>query len=143
MPAGDLVVSDGQLELRTTLMGTGTDYVIDRDAGGVSGLLAVVVKQTETEYAHADGSFVGDAFEASRDLTVALLLDGFAAVETMRTVWAPSSTNLELWFQLPDIGKRYVVGRPVGFVPDLALGFMGSIPALASFRITDPTIYTP
>lgn len=142
MPAGDLVVADWQLELRTTLMGATTDYVIDKDAGGVGGLLDVSVAMSETEYAHADGAFAGDAFSAARTATVPLVLDGFTALTAMQAVWAPSLTDLPLHFQLPDIGKRYVNGRPLGLVADLTMAAGGTIRVLASFRITDPTIYT-
>lgn len=142
MAAGDLVVSDYQLELRTTLMGAATDYVIDKDAGGVGGLLDVTVTMSETEYGHADGSFAGDAYQGARTATVPLVLEDFAALSAMRTVWAPSTTDLPLYFQVPSIGKKYVNGRPLGFVTDMGLAAMGAIRILASFRITDPTIYT-
>lgn len=141
MAAGDLVVSDYQLELRTTLMGASTSYVIDRDAGGLGGLLDITVVMPETEYGHADGSFAGDAYQASRTATVPLVLDDFAALSTMRTVWAPSSTDLPLHFRVPSIGKKYVNGRPLGFVTDMGQAAMGAIRILASFRITDPTIH--
>lgn len=142
MAAGDLVVADWQLELRTTLMGATTDYVIDRDAGGVGGLLDVAVKMPETDYAHADGSFAAEGYQAARTITVPLVLDGFAALSTMQTVWAPSTTDLPLYFRIPDIGKKYVNGRPLGLVADTALAAMGAIRVLCSFRATDPTIYT-
>lgn len=142
MPAGALVVADWQLELRTTLMGATTDYVIDKDAGGIGGLLDVAVQMPETDYAHAAGSFAGDGFAAARTATVPLVLTGFAALSTMQTVWAPSTSDLSLTFQLPNIGKRYVNGRPLGLVADVSQAAHGSIRMLASFRITDPTIYT-
>jgi hypothetical protein len=142
MPAGDLITQPWQLELRATLMGAGTDVVIDRERGAVGGLFDIEAKQAETEYAHAPGSFSGDSFEAARTVTVALALDGFAALSTMRATWAPSSADLELWFQLPDIGKGYVVGRPIGLVVDSETAAFGLLSALASFRITDPTIHT-
>lgn len=149
MPAGDLISLDRQIELETTLMGTGTDFIIDGDAGAVSGLFAYLTKMAETEYAHADGSFVGDVHEAARDVTAALLATGTTAalagtaLATMRSVWAKSSTDQQLWFQVDGIGKGYVVGRAQGLTPDESWFGTDTIPLLARFRITDPTIYTP
>ena len=147
MPAGDLVVNDWEIELRATLMGGSTVYAIDRARGAIGGLFDVVVKQPETDYAHAAGAFVGDSFAAARTLTVALELGGTAVeagdgVEVMQTTWAPSSTDLPLYFKVPGFGKRYVNGRPAGLVVDYKNADFGLIPMLASFRITDPTIYT-
>lgn len=148
MPAGDLITGSWQFELRTTLMGDGTNYGIDRLRGAIRGLVDVAVKESESEYAHDDGSFAGDGHQASRMATFALEVIGSTAtaagdnVETMRTVWAPSTTDLPLYFQLPGFGKRYVNGRPRGLIADYSTADFGVIPILASFRITDPTIYT-
>lgn len=146
MPAGDLVVSDYQLELRGTLMGAGTDYVIDVDRGALGGLFDSVVAEVETEYLHAAGSYIGDEFEAARTATAAIVILGTtpaiasAGMMTMRTTWAPSTTDQQLWFQVPGVGKKYVVGRPRGIVVDHARVDSGAIPILATFRISDPVI---
>lgn len=149
MAAGDLVTADYQIELRTTLMGAATDYPISRNRGSISGLIDVSVKQAETPFAHADGSFVGgQAYQEARTATFSLLVQGDTEsdvgdnLETMRTVWAPASAALPLYFQLPGFGKRYVNGWPLGFVPDMDNMKFKIVPILASFRITDPTIYT-
>lgn len=148
MPAGDLVVSDLQLELRALLMGYGTSLHLDIQRGAVGGLFDTPVKQTETDYAHAAGSFAGDSFMAARTATVALLVTGstMAAVgdriELLHTAWAPSDTDLPLYFQWPGFGKRYVNGRPLGITVDYSAPLLRRVPVLASFRITDPTIYT-
>lgn len=148
MPAGDLVVADWTLELRATLMGDGTNYEIDRRRGAIGGLLDSVVKQPESEFAHADGSFAADGFNAARTATFALVVFGATPtavgdnLETMLTVWGPSTTDLPLYFQVPGFGKRYVNGRPLGLEVDYSTPDFGLIPILASFRITDPTIYT-
>lgn len=148
MPAGDLVVADGQLELRTTLMGAGTIYGIDRDGGAVSGLLSSVAKYAESEYLHADGSFVGDQFQAARTATVALKIQGatvaatWAGLSAMRSVWAPDATaEIPLYFRWPSLGKQYVNGWPLGIVEDISMSEFKLIRVLASFRITDPTIH--
>lgn len=148
MPAGDLVTLNRQIELRATLMGTNSDVPIDGDRGGVEGLLSYVVKQTETEYGHADGAFAGDAYEGPRTVTAALLAIGTtaaaagAAVSSLRSVWAKSDTDLPLWFQVEGFGKGYVMGRPLGITPVESYFGTDTIPVLAMFRITDPTVYT-
>lgn len=148
MAAGDLVTTAWQFELRTLLHGEGTSYVIER-SGAIRGLVGVGTNMPETEYAHAAGSFAGDAFESARTATFAMEIEGTSATDAgtkyiaMRTAWAPSSSNLPLYFNLPGWGKRYVNGRPLGLVEDMRTADFGLIPVLASFRITDPTIYTP
>ena len=147
MPAGDLVTLNRQLELEATLMGTGSDFPIDGEAGAVSGLFTYLTKMAETDYAHADGSFVGDVFEGPRSVTAALLATGTTAalagtaLATMRTTWAKSSTDQQLWFQVDGIGKGYVVGRAQGITPDESWFGTDTIPLLARFRITDPVLY--
>ena len=130
-------------------MGDGTSYEIDRRRGAIGGLLGSVPKYAETSYAHAAGSFVGESFEAERTATFALTVHGATAtaagdnLETMLTVWSPSSTAaLPLYFQMPGFGKRYVNGRPLGLSVDYTTPDYALIPIIASFRITDPTIYT-
>lgn len=147
MPAGDLVTANRQIELRATLHGTDSGFPIDGDRGGVEGLFSYVVKQAETEYGHADGSFAGDAYEGPRTVTAALLAIGTtaaaagSALVTLRTVWAKSDTDLPLWFQVEGFGKGYVLGRPLGITPDESYFGTDTIPVLAMFRITDPTIH--
>ena len=148
MPAGDLVVDDWTFELRTTLMGDGTDFDIDRQRGAIGGLFDTSVKYAETDYAHADGAFIGGSFAAARTATFSLIVNGSSAtvagdnLETMSATWAPATEELPLYFQMPGFGKRYVMGWPLGFTVDYSTPDFGLIPILASFRITDPTIYT-
>lgn len=150
MPAGDLVVADFQVELRATLHGAGTDIAIDRRRGGIVGLLDRTAKMAETEYAHSDGSFVGDVLRASRSATFNFRISGVSAaaagalVEDLWTVWDPTGTAEEpLHFRLPGIGHRYVMGYPLGLLDvDTTEQVYGVVPFAALFRITDPTIYT-
>lgn len=149
MAAGDLVVDDLQLELSGLLMGKATNFHLDRRRGAVSGLFDTTAKMAETDFAHVAGSFAADAYPAARTATAALLVTGdtMAAVgdriEALLAAWAPSSTDLEMWFQWPGFGKRYVIGRPLGVVADYSEPLLRRVPAFCTFRITDPTIYTP
>ena len=152
MPAGDLVVQEGQIELAATLMGAGTDVIIHRTRGGVRGLRGGDMKLTESDYAHADGSFAGEVFRASKTITVALLITGAtvaatnANVDAMDALWNRSTTADEpLYVWLPGMSsKRYVIGRPLGIVFEEEQQVLKHVPALAMFRLGDDlTVYTP
>jgi len=114
----------------------------------------MTVASAESEYAHADGSFIGTVRNPPRTATVAMVVVGSTeevvadTVVALRTAWAKSAdptVDVELWFQWPGFGKRYVLGQPLGIqVRDFTKSLiLRRVPVLASFRITDPTIYTP
>lgn len=145
MPAGDLVVADYQLELRTTLMGAGTSYKIGPQ--GIAGLGEPNVKTSDTELAHADGSYLGRDYLEPRTITVdfSLVASTPAAagvlLVNLKTVWAKSeATDLALHFRLPGIGKKVVTGRPRGLVEDTTAIKFGFVRALATFYCGNPTI---
>lgn len=153
MPAGDLILEDYQLELRAELMGRDSDVHFDQDRGGVSGLFDDPVTPSETEYAHADGSFIGTVRNPPRTVTAALVVVGAteaavaADVVAMRTAWAKSAdptVDVELWFQWPGFGKGYVLGQPLGLqILDYTKALiLRRVPILGTFRVTDPTIHT-
>lgn len=150
MAAGDLIDRDDQWELRSSLMGAGTNVRAHRSKGGIVGLLGTGGKATETEYAHADGSFIGEVFRPPRTAMFNLIISdptpaaAGALYEDMETLWAPTGTGEEqLHFQLPGLGKRYVVGWPLGTLDvDMTQLVFGVVTFAAMFRITDPTIYT-
>lgn len=147
MAAGDLITGDWEIELRGVLMGGDTDYPIDRSRGSIGGLLDDLIDIIETPFAHASGSFVGQSRSAARTATFAIEMCGTAVesgdgLEVMRTVWASSSEAIPLYFQVPGFGKQYVNGWPGGIVVEYTTPDFGVIPIIASFRITDPTIYT-
>lgn len=148
MPAGDLVVGDYQFEVRATLFGFGTDTNLDGPRMGIRGFGLPDIKSADTPYLHAAGSFAAEDFLASRVLSLPFKIvkadetAAFAALATANTAWAPSTTDIPLYFQLPSWGKKYVNGRPRGLVEDLSLVRQGVISFLATFFCPDPTIYT-
>lgn len=150
MVAGDLVVQDHQWELRSSLMGAGTNVRAHRIKGGIVGLLGGGAKVAETEYGQADGSFIGEVFRPPRTALFNLIISNMtpaaagALYEDMETLWAPTGTGEELLhFQLPGLGKRYVNGWPLGTLDvDTTQLVFGVVTFAAMFRITDPTIYT-
>lgn len=147
MPAGDLVLGDYQFELRATLFGFGTDMNLDGPRLGISGFGLPDFKSSDTPYGHADGSYAGDDYLASRILTLPFKIvkateaDAWAALATASTAWSPSMTDIPLYFQLPNWGKKYVNGRPRGLVEDTRLAQLGVIPILCTFFCPDPTIH--
>ena len=147
MPAGDLITADYQVELRGLLMGDGTDYAMDVEAGAVRGFYDAEGAHAETEYLHAAGSFVGEVREAARTVSVALVVGGptpevcATALSRLRAAWAPVGTAAEqLHVRIPGLGKRYVVGWPLGIVADVSYLASMEVPVLCSFRASDPTI---
>lgn len=146
MPAGDLVVADFQVELRTTLTGDGTPYALGPD--GISGLGEPGIKSgTDTNLDHADGSYLGRDFTEDRIITVDYSLKNTSTAHAgellvdLKTMWAKSeATDLELWLQLPGIGKFGVVGRPRGLMEDTRLIKHGYVRALATFFCGAPAM---
>lgn len=144
MPAGDLVVSDYQFEIRTTLLGDGSSYPLDHSApiGGIGNQ----VKIQDVDLRHGDGSYGGTDRKAARVITIPILIKGTAsavgsAFKTLNdTTWALSTTDIPLYLQLPGIGKFYVNGRPRGVDEDLRWIDVGLIRCLLTFIALDPTV---
>jgi hypothetical protein len=151
MPAGDLVTVDFQWELRTALMGAGTNVRAHRRKGGIVGLLDAPGGAAESEYAHADGAFIGEVRRPPRTATFNLVIDDVspavagALLAQQEAVWAATGVAEEpLHFQLPGYGKRYVNGWPLGTLDvDTTDLVFGVVTFAALFRITNPTIFTP
>ena len=145
MPAGDLVVADYQFELRTTLMGEGSNYLI---VGAPTGFGVPAVKSADVELHHDDGSYGSPDYHGVRVITIPLEMTASTASTAMQyfdalvTAWAPSTTDIPLYFRLPYWGKKYVNGRPRGLSEDLSKVPYGIVRAIAVFVALDPTINT-
>lgn len=149
MPAGDQISEDFQWELRATLMGPGTVVKAHRRKGGIVGLLDTPGRAAETEYAHADGSFIGEASRPPRTATFNLIISASTAaaagtaLAAQEAVWEPGSATEPLYFRFPGIGKKYVNGWPLGIIDvDTTEFVFGVVTFAALFRITDPVIHT-
>ncbi|MEJ7763888.1 MAG: hypothetical protein WKF86_00165 [Acidimicrobiales bacterium] len=143
MPAGDLVIADNQLELRTVLSGFGTSFPIAFE--NLSGLGVPEAKTSDIEFGHAPGAYLGRDYSEVRIITVPYVLRGTplsvgANFRTLCVMWAVSETNLPLHARLPGLGKFTVTGRPRGLVDDLTQLNIGVVRALATFVCGDPTI---
>lgn len=151
MPAGDLVVSPFQLELRATLMGRTTDVHFRDD--GITGLFDDPVEPVETPWLHVDGSYVGSVRRPSRVVVAPMVVVGDTEEEVgdtvvaLRTAWAAdtdTSTPEQLWFQWPGFGKGYVKGQPLGLtVIDFTRSLiLRRVPVVGEFLVTDPAFFT-
>ena len=146
MPAGDLVVANGQIELRTTLMGPSSDFDIDYERmGSYTPLGDQAYKNADVNLAHDDGSYAGQDFKGPLSFTFPLYFQGTqsqagSAILTMRTTWAPSTSDLPLYHQIPGVGKFYVNGRPRGCNVDARDIEFGRVRFICLFVATDPTI---
>lgn len=145
MPAGDLVVADWQYEIRTTLMGDGSDFPLDRDRRrSYTPLGDVSVKAQDVVLSSGDGSYAGADRKGPRIFTLPLVYVGTSAncglaIQTMETAWAPSTTDITLHGRIPGVGKFVVNGRPRGLAVDFANMDFGEIRFLATFVALDPT----
>lgn len=150
MPAGDLIEARPStdwplVELRATLMGKGTGYLIGPP--GIRGL-GVKVKDADIDLAHDRGDHAAEDYEGPLQITVPLLIgsnestaaDAASGFVAMRAVWTASASDLELHLQLPGWGHIYVTGRPRGLDDDLVELEGGVVAALAHFKANDPTI---
>lgn len=145
MAAGDLVVADYQVELRTTLTGARTPFQIGPD--GITGLGEPPVKSgSDSSLGHADGSYQGRHYTEPRVITVDYSIKGTPAqagarLKLLKTMWAKSeATALPLHLRLPGLGKMVVTGRPTALVEDTTLLKFGFVRALATFECGDPAI---
>ena len=147
MPAGDLLNGNNQVEIRDTLTGFGTSWLLAFE--GVGGLGVPQPKTGDTDLGHAAGAYFGRDYAGVRILTVPYVIRAPKATvgslfRTLCGLWAPSETNLPLHLQLPGgIGHISVNGRPRGLAEDMSNLNVGLVRALATFVCGDPTILTP
>ena len=145
MAAGDLLTANWQVELRTTLMGSTTNYPI-RGLDGVSTVVPIVRKDVPKLL--VDGVFQGTHTYGSRVITVTMdvVVTTAANLETrmatLETAWAKATSDIFLCVQLGGVKKR-CSGRVVEFDrpplnPTEAVTFR-CIGVRAQFEAGDPT----
>lgn len=160
MPPGDLLNADFQVEIQGTLTGEGTAYQLGPEV--VRGLLDEPEPKTrDFEYQGQDGSAGAGDFRDVRvlhwDYLIGCRDEGVtgdvdqAVTDALALValWQPVSDpdGIELHFQLPGFGHKYVVGFPRGitFTSDSRLwaNDNGFTQAIARFDCLNPAILTP
>lgn len=148
MPAGDLVTVDYQFELRTTLMGATTVYNVTE----FSGLGEPPVRARDVELHGQDGSYAAPDYRGPRVVLMTIEIvsssptAAFSAMNTLRTAWAPSTTDIPLYWRWPSLGKQHVNGRPRGLEVVLdpnRLKGGNNVTCIAEFHALNPTITTP
>jgi hypothetical protein len=146
MADGDLVVADNQFELRTTLMGATTVYKVT----GFDGLGEPPVRQRDVELFGQDGDYAAPDYRGPRIILMTIEIvhtsatNVFAAMNTLRTAWAPSTTDITLYWRWPSLGKQHVSGRPRGLEVQLDPSRVrNNITCIGEFHALDPTITTP
>lgn len=147
MPAGDLITAEWQVEIRGLLTGSGTVYRLGRQR--ISGLGRPPVKTSDVEldgqwgsYAARDDQFGPRILIVDYVINEPTLADAMTSFDTLKTAWTAGG-DVELHFQLPGWGHRYVIGRTRGLEEDFAdpRVLSGVLPVIAEFHALDPVIY--
>lgn len=118
MAAGDLISADYQAELRTTLMGPGTNFNIT----SIDVPPAPIITNDLPKLL-ADGKFQGSHFKSSIVVTLVMNVSGStmanlrANLDTLETAWAIATSDITFVLRLPQWGKRSLSGRPINFDP--------------------------
>jgi len=136
MPAGDLLTGDHQVEIRGTLTGRGTPWLLAFE--GVGGLGVPPAKTHDMDLGHAAGAYFGRDYGGVRILTVPYIMRGPTATVgasflNLRVLWAVSEIDIPLHMQLAGLGKLAFVGRPRGLAEDLTQLNVGVARALGTF----------
>lgn len=146
--AGELIISDHQLELAAYLMGDGCDW--DNDSQGWSDPTGGVVRFAEVDRAFTAGSVSGFDTDGPILFTAALCTprctdegDAWMLVEELRSVWSASGrSDMELHMQLPGLGHCWLEGRPRGVMQsDVTLIRTGLVRALVAFSGLDGVLH--
>ncbi|MEO7836978.1 MAG: hypothetical protein ABIS21_04995 [Acidimicrobiales bacterium] len=146
MPAGDLVTVDWTVELRATLMGATTIYRLAMGGAAIGGLGVPGVKATDLDLTDQAGAYGGRDRNGVRVVTVPLVIrtasasSAMVGVSAMNATWAPSTSDIPLYFRLPGFNKFYVNGRPRGLDVDLKDMQFGIVRCLGTFVALTPTI---
>ena len=141
------VSQNWQLEIRSTVTGTGTDWITDRSRGRTVGGLGVPPAKTFDTDLHADdGAYGGVEFMSVRVLTWPYACDA-ADFPALCTLWEPveDDGDITITIQVPGWGVRELTGRPRGLVDDWSEGFgtVQRVHALATFVALAPRLVVP
>lgn len=133
-----------QLEIRSTLTGTGTSWITDRSGGrSVSGLGVPPPKAADVDLDGQHGSYAGPDYMQSRVLTWPYACST-ADFPALCALWVPTEDtgDITITIQVPGWGVRTLIGRPRGLQDDYSEGTFGRVHALATFLATDPVLHT-
>src|SRR5690554_1931635 len=131
MPS-NLIDGDGEFQLGSLLIGKAPFWLSSQGGPAVTGLFDLNTKSQDQVLDHADGSFLGPDFEGSTIVTLsvsvtassaetrdAMAAQVLASLQTLRSAWAASLVDVDLWGQLEGLGLFKLTGKPRGFHPEL------------------------
>jgi hypothetical protein len=145
MPApGSLITVDYQVELQGVLMGALTK--INLAPPGIKGLAVFTPKSADVALDLADGSYSAPEFQASRIITVPMVIlgdtpaDAMSILSGLNVAWSPVAADVPIYMQLPGFGKFHALGRPRGLDEHLEHLRAGVIDVLGTFFCPNPTV---
>lgn len=129
-----------QVEIRSTLTGTGTNWITDRSGGRSPSGFGVPGPKggTDVDVDGQHGSYGGADWMGPRTILWPYSCAA-ANYPALRTLWLPIEDGAELTvgFYLP-WGVETYVGRPRGLTDDLGEAFAGRVHAMARFDALYP-----
>jgi hypothetical protein len=143
VPAGDLITADWQVELRGTLTGAGTPFMLEPP--GLTGLGVPNPKTNDVDRMFADGMHMGRDYAGVRVVNVAYTITATAAeagelLLELDGLWAVDNDDVELHARIPGFGHIVLEGRPRGLLEDARGLGAGIARALATFWCGNPAI---
>lgn len=132
-----------QVQVDSLVTGDGTNYPLDADSNGISGLGVPAPKTADVELFHADGAYGSADYMGVRVITVPYALGGtpaqvFEWLDDLNTAWAPRTADVDLTIGLPFYGDVVFTGRPRGLEADTKNAHFGIILCLGTFIALDP-----
>lgn len=132
-----------QAELRTLVMGDGTNYPFDAEVG-IGGLGMPPPKAQQVELFHEDGAYRAADFKNVRIVTIPFILGGtpaevFGWLDDLNTAWeTTTASDVTLQLNLPFHGTLTLTGRPDGLEANAINSHFGLISAVGTFIGLDP-----
>lgn len=129
-----------QVEIRSTILGTGTSWITDRSGGRHPGGFGIPDTKADGDVDPdgQHGTYGGPDYMGPRIISWPFSCTN-ANYPALRTLWLPIEDGAELTasFYLP-WGIETYVGRPRGLVDDLSESFFGRMHAVARFDALYP-----
>jgi Phage tail protein len=147
MPAGDLITTDGQVEWRGTLLGTGSPYRMTRLEGWLD---LAEVRGENHDRPGRHGMFAGSRVLGTRIITLSYLVKGVpheqfgAVVNTLRAITAPTEEPTEEPLVIRLDGESWQVhARCLRRTIDVQRYYsIGHTTGTIQWEATDPRLYS-
>lgn len=149
MPS-NLITGDRQFQLGSTLIGKSPILLV---GDGVTGLFDLKPKSEDLVLDSADGSYLGPDYAEGAIVTFSVLVESttattsdgmagqvFGTLAALRSAWAPSLVDVQLFGRLAGVGLFSLWGKPRGLQADLSLAHSGGVPVQLIFQARDSTL---